>query len=911
MRMRALSTGVGAVAVAIVLLSVGCKSTSPASGTQVVSNSPTPRAPVESTPTAKGKTEITQSPEPAKGSIAPLLRDLSLSKIVARALTEAGIFNVREMAMITSKQRELVRRFVLRDANAEIDHAVSIQVTAGLRPSDPLRMLGLPSSVISACTAIGIKDVRDLANATRSKLAGIRNVGKAGNTSLDRAKTRADRVMAIVAPQADDLSPFVMRVLTHLGLDSIKNLDKAYVAKIEDSPAFGDEAMREIRGVVANAGLTLLKIEVADAPMGMDILIDGKVQRSVEKGKQEDPIVVVEDMRPLDDRKAVLLTARPSGGGATPMRWHRTVTLEKGQTTTVVFDFDQAPVLSTVVTPSHPLESNTFYAGDTITLGMENMDDHPNQHAFWLLFDPAAIRDGQAELSAGHQSPRTASLEFYGIDGWMDLRGRVDAELKDYLAARTGYDWHILHRALLPTRMIGVGKQVVWVPDREVANATLALVALGEDGYWGMTMRPISVMDLRPGAWALPQTRVVPGNWTAKQATSHAGVASSNTPRPRDVDRVHDALENVTFAATAGEPVDIAMRLGNFKDAEVPMTTCQMAFGDGSQRDIPVDMIDGNQVRHTWATPGLYNVTFTTTDLLGFQRTQALQVFVEAPPAVEVTAVPPEPKPEPKPEPPPIVASSVPTTPAESSFAIFRRGLEKWSGDSVIAVNGSDQPVGVALVHLHDVNNQEVLDLFDDALVRAFLTSGGSVYERDRQRFTALQGHRLPFNVEEMLALIPDAAPDRSMLTGDFQPNVPVRVMKGVSETENIGGIPRVEILEVIPAIERYQDILARARESEPFMSPHVFDYKLRRAEVTFEPLADTPLYTRRVRILGFVRLHDSESYEVLGSDVVETEIQDIVAAPRGIPNSVPGWNMYHRDFLHQLHDEALLEEPS
>jgi hypothetical protein len=36
------------------------------------------------------------------------------------------------------------------------------------------------------------------------------------------------------------------------------------------------------------------------------------------------------------------------------------------------------------------------------------------------------------------------------------------------------------------------------------------------------------------------------------------------------------------------------------------------------------------------------------------------------------------------------------------------------------------------------------------------------------------------------------------------------------------------------------------------------------------------------VRIPGFVELHDSATYEVLGSDVVETAIQDIVAAPRG-----------------------------
>jgi hypothetical protein len=359
------------------------------------------------------------------------------------------------------------------------------------------------------------------------------------------------------------------------------------------------------------------------------------------------------------------------------------------------------------------------------------------------------------------------------------------------------------------------------------------------------------------------------------------------------------------------------MRLGNFNDAELPMTSCRLAFGDGQSRDIPVSEIDGNQVRHIWAEPGLYEVTLTTTDLLGFHRTQGLKVLVEAPPVVEVAVAEsaqeskPEPKSEPIPEPSPIVAASVPATPAESSLEMFRRGLERWSGDAVYSVNRDGRSIGTAIVHLHDVGNQEVVDLFDDALVRAFLDSGSSVYERDQARYDALQDHRVPFQIEQMYNLAGLATPEASMVRGDFQPSTPVRIVKGVSETENIGGIPRVEILSVIPAIDRYQDLLARADGYEPFMSPHVFDYKLRRAEVTFEPLADTPLYTRRVRILGFVRLHDSESYQVLGSDVIETEIQDIVAAPRGVPGSVPGWNSYHRNFLHQPHDEISLEEPS
>jgi len=908
---RTRNTCAAASVAGIAVLFAGCQSTAqsppPASQESTAPQAKSPPA-AASTPRDRGQTKVTRSTRPTQTPIAAGLNDLELDKTVAGALTKAGVTTVRQMATITSKQQELVRRYVLQDANADLDYAVSRQVTSGLRPSDSLRTMGLSQQVVEACAAIGVKSVRDLGRVTRSALAGIQNVGKAGFASLDRAKVRADRVLATVAPRADELTPFVTRVLMQLGLTSLRDLDKSFVAKIDDSPAFGDEAMREVRAVVDNAGMTLLAIQVAKAPMDLEILVDGEVQRTIAKGKQEGPIVVVEDMRPLDDRKVILLTARAAGGSGSPMRWHRSVTLKNGQRTDVSFDFSQAPVLSTKVTPKHPLESNTFYAGDQLTLSMEDMGDHPNQHAFWLLFDPTTIRDGQVELPAGHQSPTTASSELYGMHGWMDLRGRIDAELKDYLAGKTGYDWDILDRAVLPTRMLGVGDDVIWTPDREVANATLAVVALGDDGYWGMSMRPVSIMDLRPGAWGLPQTPVVPGYWSPSQAAAQTVVESANSPRPRDVDRIHDALENVTFSATTGEPVDIAMRLGNFNDAEVPMTACRITYGDGNHQDVPVDKIDGYQVRHTWAGPGLYEIELTTTDLLGFHRTQLLRVFVEEPP---VTEAKPEPKPEPIPAPPPIVASSVPATPAESSFLMFRRGLEKWSGDSVVAVNSSGNPVGVALVHLHDVNNQDVLDLFDDALVRAFLKSGGSVYERDKQRFIALQDHRLPFNVERMVDLVPSATPDHDMLVGHLRQREAIRLLEGASEDGENGDIPKVEILELTPAIERYQDILTRASDVEPYLSPHVFDYKLRRAEVTFQPLPDTPLYTRRVRILGFVRLHDSETYEVLGSDVVETEIQDIVEAPRGIPGTIPGWNGYHRDFLHDAHDEAMLKEPS
>jgi len=836
-----------------------------------------------------------------------------LDQIVAVALTEAGVTDVRQMAMMTSKQRELVQRFVLRDAKAEMDHAVSVRVMAGLRPSDTLRTMGLPHSVVSACAAIGITTVRDLGNTSREDLAGIRDVGKAGFRSLDQAKERADRVMAMVQPQTDDISQFVARVLDQLGLKSIRDLDKAFVAKVEDSPAFGNEAMREIEQAVANAGLTLLRINIAEAPMDMEILVDGVPQRSVAKGEQDDPILIVEDLKPFDDRKVIVVSARSKGNDRTAMRWHRSVTLNRGKTTDVAFDVAQAPVLSTRVTPTRPLETNTFYAGDTLTLATEDMSDSPNEHAFWLLFDPAAIQSGQSELPSGHRSPGTGHSEMYGIDGWLDLRGRVDAELRDYLATKGGYDWHILDNALLPTRVIGVGDTVTWTPDRELSGATLALVALGDDGYWGMTMRPVSVMDLRPGAWALPDTPIASGYWSPRQATANAG-ADSTAPRPRDVDRVHDALEEVVFIATAGEPAEIMTEIGNFNDAEVPMTSCRMDFGDGANRDIAVGQIDRGVVVHTWHTPGVYDLTLTTTDLLGFSRTQSLRMLVEAAPAEEVASQEPEPKNDEEqeaPEPPAAMAANTPKTPAEASFDMFRRGLEQWARDAIVSVKGDGLPIGAAIVHLHDVNNQDVLDLFDDALVRSILASGGTVYERDRERFGALQDHRVPFGTEKMYELVPSARPDSEMLTGHFQPREPIRILQGVSETPDIGNIPRVEILELVEAIDRYEDILDRAGDMEPFLSPHVFDYKLRRAEVTFEPLADTPLYTRRVRILGFVRLHDSETYEVLGSDLVETEIQDIVSAPRGVPGTESGWNTYHRNFLHQPHDELMLEEPS
>ncbi|MDP7030303.1 MAG: PKD domain-containing protein [Phycisphaerales bacterium] len=814
------------------------------------------------------------------------------------------------MAMMTQEEREMVRRYVLDAANQEMRAAVSYKIVSGLGPSDPIRRLGLGRQIISALSTVGVRNIGELGRASRSQLAGIRDIGKQGFDQLELAKEQADRIMSLVAPRTGDLSALVANVLAELGLGDLQDLNAALVAKVDKSPAFGDAAMRQINVAVANSGLTLLHVAIDSAPMDLELLIDGSVQEFVKKGSHSDPITLVADLSPLDETKVILLSARPARGGSTALRWHRSVTLNRGQPEEVDFDLTQAPVLSMRVDPGTHLESNTFYAGDHVKLFVEDGASDESRHIFWLLFDPSGVTEGIQELPAGHESPTTAHAELYGLDGWMDLRSRVDSELKRYLSSNDGYDWNLLHRALLPTRLIGLGDGVEWTPDRETSHATIALVALGNDGYWGMAMRPVSVVDLRPGAWALPQTEVSDNSWSPARAV--APHTEGDGPRPRDVDRVHGALSQIVFQGTAGQPIDLVTHLGNFTNAEVPMTSCTLDFGDGDKIQIEPDQLDGYAWRHTWQNPGRYDVRLTTQDLLGFSRTQNLNVVIRPMPETIAKAAPePEEEPEPEPEPPAVMKAAVPATPAASSLSMFRRALDRWSGDAVSAVSGGDESLGVAVVHFHDVYDERVLDLFDDAIVRAFIESGNDVYERDSERFEALQDHRVPFDVERMLEIVPLAKPTHEMLAGHFQPSEAVRILQGVTTEDGEGDVPQVQVLEITPAIARYEDILERAESVEPFMSPHVFDYKLRRAEVTFEPLPDTPLYVRRAKILGFVRLHDAETYRVLGSDLIETEITDIVSAPAGVLEAGEGWNRYHRDFLHRPEDPARLHEPS
>ncbi len=530
-----------------------------------------------------------------------------------------------------------------------------------------------------------------------------------------------------------------------------------------------------------------------------------------------------------DNNRIVDLSIDPPTGenGSKEVRFHQSVELVRGETTRCLISPYPTPALSIGMSAANNTGTPVVLAGDEVKLSVESPIEADLTDIVWVELAAASTKETEAADVLAANGGSTPAL---GLIAWTRLRDLVVDEKTGVrpgapsgVYGHTGSRHHVdmLSGGVWNERIIGTGTEVQWIPQIESPDTQVVVLARNSAGLWGIAKRAVPVIDLRPGIWARPQANIVFGAPLADSAST------LDWSRVNQIAVVQGILHNMSFIGTEGQPLKIELCSTPFSEAHVPLREIRVDYGDGTPND---ELNEPRELVHTWSDPGTYVLTVTATGIDGLERTVSSTIEIEALPEEE----------------PALAETGSATTPvfvpAVSSAELFTQTAWEWSRTVANRITSELEAVNaLEISHIHSNLQRPVVDMFDEALVEAFISRGAQVYERDAIWQVAVDRH------------------------GALDP----------------------------------QDVFAdeKATSASDAAARHVVAYKLYQAGVTTTAVG-AGLAVRSAEVRAYVRVHDPVTTRITFAEEVTARTSDLVLYGEVTLPAWEGWNDQPSDWM-------------
>lgn len=642
------------------------------------------------------------------------------------------------------------------------------------------------------------------------------------------------------------LSSVTVDALSSFGVNTPAGIASFPNKKLKDTQKPLELCRAEIAKSIKKLGWTELKATLTNKVNATQIMLNAEFVGSINPSDKLLRNFLVYAPGSVSDSRviATLSVDLPNSKTGEPsVRWYKDLDFYRGGVTSVAIDVGSAPSPSIGFAPKTPLSPGAVYAGDTIALTVEG----GGEDTVWFSFP------NTRELNSGNYKPAPSdSQTSAGLPSWFRLR-----ESAEQVASPRD---NLLDEPFRRPIILGSGAKFQWHPEFETPSARICVLVRDSSGYWGFAERTISVADIRPGIWMMPNLLIDP--ITSQIEAFGRGAVD---PTPPNIYLTHAILSKLTYLAKTKSLMTMDLRADEYRDASLPLTKTILDFGDKS----PAVTLLGeaaldSQIKHTFQTAGTFKVTARTIDVMGFERKHETYIRVtdDAPvftkPAVKTDMT---------------LIKSVKRTAAMSSMELFRQTAALFSR---MVVSNMDSAIGrrkVGLAHIHDFKNQEVIDIMDTALVEQLLDNGNEVYEREPIYQYAVEARGF---VDAKKVVVPEQGG-----------KVPDLFLTTVADGKDSDRALTMALLEKIGTVA-------------PPDVDVVIAYKLKRAEVTLLPFG--ALTVRTAKIFGFVRVIDRKTLRILADKPVEAELGGTIVSAESTSVGTP-WDSLPDGFM--LRDDA------
>jgi hypothetical protein len=659
------------------------------------------------------------------------------------------------------------------------------------------------------------------------------------------------------------MPPDVLRRLVSAGVSTEDQLIRIADGRTTDAPRpLTGQDVEEIRVALLRMGYTTLVVRVPPLKDEAVLLLDSERLTTLQVDSQPSEYRYTNRLPRGDDQRMEMVALDTERDGRN-LRWQRWVERRTGMAVSVDFAPTMITPLSFIIRSARRLNPATIYAGDGVRMECEALSDQQFLDVYWLVFDSAA-EVGPDTFSA--TPSRLSTLP--GLPSVLDLRRRIESTLgpRDSLFDPPQY----------PSRVIGRGKSVDWKPEYESPQVTIAVLGFDRAGQWSLASRTLQVIDPRPAIWCKPDTALQYGALADYQPRFPYG----SIPRPLDIYAIQDVLSQATFSAVAGTPLPVTVHQTDYRDAQNPPVDVSIDWGDGTPPSpIPIDLIDGSQLEHTYKMPGTYRLSIRAVDVFSLAREVRTTVHV-----LPQDTPPPQPT-QPARRPAPRVEVAV--REEMSSFDLFRQCVRRWANGLSGRCDDALGEGSAVLALLPDPGpgkqNQRVAVLRGDAVIEAPVDPGlldggmiGDVAKRDPIALEAML--RGMADLEDILEKDPVAVA-RALGAGS------ATAFPAGQPDSNAGDLMLQQLMETflakgVPIAEREGEWSAAiAIESKAGDDPapdRLICFKVKRAGVTH---ANLPMFIRReATIYSMIRVYDLANRALVKAWTQEESVSDLVS---------------------------------
>lgn len=640
------------------------------------------------------------------------------------------------------------------------------------------------------------------------------------------------------------LSSVTIEALSSSGVKTPGGIDSFQIKKLKDSQMPLELCRVEIAKALKKLGWTELKATLTNKVGATQIMLNAEFVGAINSSDKLLRNFLIYGPGSASDSLmiATLSVDLPNSKSGEPsVRWYKDLEFYRGGVTSIVIDIASTPSPSIGFAPKTPLSPGAVYAGDTVTLTVEG----GGEDTVWFSFP------NTSELNSGNYKPAPSNSQTSaGLPSWFRLRETA----KQNASPRNS----LLDEPFRKPIILGTGATFQWQPQFETPSARICVLVRDSSGYWGFAERTISVADVRPGIWMLPDLLIDPTT-----SRIHEYAQGTVDPTPPNIYWTHLILSKLIFLAKPKTSISIDLRADEYRDASLPLTKTIIDFGDKT----PAVTILGekaleSQIRHTFQTSGTFRVTARTLDIMGFERTHETFILVSE----DAMVIPPTKPDEVRPD--PVFFRSITATPAMSSMELFRQTAAVFSRKLVANMGSVINGRKVALAHIHDYKSQEVIDVMDTALVEELLENGSEVYEREPIYQYAVDARGF---VDAKKVVVPEQGG-----------KVPDILLSTVADGRDSDPALTMALLEKMGTVT-------------PPDVDVVIAYKLKRAEVSL--LSFGALTVRTARIFGFVRVIDRKTFRILADKPVEAEMGGTIASAELIRAGNP-WDSLPDGFM-------------
>lgn len=573
--------------------------------------------------------------------------------------------------------------------------------------------------------------------------------------------------------------------------------------------------------------------------------------------------------------------------GNAPLRFHKSVQLQRGVATPCRVNPYPTPALSIGVRSQNSTGTAVVLAGDSVTLQIESPIESDLTDIVWIELGGRATNELKVENIL---NPPTGSSTAKGLMAWLQLRDLVmDDVIRSDDPAKSSQKQltaSVLSGRFDEERVLGFGNTISWIPQVESSNIGIVALARNQSGLWGIVKRSFAVIDLRPVVWGLPQTDVEIPQKSLKQLSDQSSWTGAST-----AEVVSKILRELQFTVPVGSPVGVSLRTNRLSEAQMPIQQIVVDFGDGTP---PVELAERKAINHTWQAGGEYVMKITATGIDGISRDMLTNVTASLP-RVAAQIEPEDKKPV--------------NSPAESSSELFARAAKEWSQElsQAVAATLDQQKWTLEISHIHTELNRPVVELFDGHLMTSLLNAGCQVAERDRVFTEAVEY----FGSTTSQNMFGESMNNLPKLPKDLDEKIERWLLNNDNEvgTDEFFQVARFYIDNVETLIQSEGDAQSERDADEPKNDRLVLAYKLSEAGVKISDVG-AGLAVRECQIQGFARVIHPETKKVLFSQEIVTTISGIISTPRIPQPRSEGWNDRPSDWMLNLEPEVTWESP-